>query len=74
MRATIGSWLRTLANRIDLAGAPRALHLSFTFERGEGIRIRQDGKGCRLWYLGENDYDKAHIESDTLKWWAKYGV
>jgi hypothetical protein len=37
----------------------------FTFETGEGLRIREDGKGCRLWYLGEAEYDKAHDQADS---------
>ena len=36
---------------------------SFTYEEGEGIRFRQDGRGCRLWYLGDADYDRAWTES-----------
>jgi hypothetical protein len=58
--------LRRIADRIDYAGAPRAMsNYSFTFERGEGIRIRRDGKGCPHWYLGEDDYERAHREADN---------
>lgn len=57
--------LRFLADRIDPAGAPRAISHWFTFEHNEGIRFREDGKGCRLWYLGEADYERAHAEADT---------
>jgi hypothetical protein len=65
VRRWIGTRLRRLADRIDWRGAPRAIGWWFTFERGEGIRFREDGRGCRLWYLGEmGDYDKAHTEAD----------
>lgn len=57
--------LRRIADRIDPAGAPRATGRSFTFELHEGIRFRDDGRGCPLWYLGEADYLRAHDESDT---------
>jgi hypothetical protein len=51
----LARWLRTLADRIDYEGAPKATHWTFTFELYEGIRFREDGKGCRLWYLGSED-------------------
>lgn len=58
--------MRRLADRIDPDGAPRAIGWSFTFERGEGIRFRDDRRGCRLWYLGElDDREKAHTEADN---------
>ena len=38
---------------------------TFTFEQGRGIVFRTDGKGCRLAYLGNDEYDKAHTEADT---------
>ena len=59
--------LRLIADRIDYAGAPKAMSWSFTFEDGEGIRFRQDGRGCRLWYLSDRDYERAHSESGPLK-------
>lgn len=64
MRRRVGEWLRRWADRIDDAGAPRAIGWRFTFERNEGIRFREDGRGCRLWYLGEDDYERAHTEAD----------
>jgi hypothetical protein len=58
-------FLRRIADRIDDKGAPRRMSAySFTFERGEGIRFRDDHKGCPLWYLGEDDYQRAHAEAD----------
>lgn len=65
MRSRLGWRLRRLADRIDYHGAPRAIGWSFTFEHREGIRFRNDGKGCQLWYLGEEDYQRAHTEADT---------
>lgn len=56
--------LRTWADRMDPVGAPKAIGYSFTFERGEGIRFRDDGRGCRLWYLGDSEYNRAHTEAD----------
>lgn len=56
--------LRRLADRIDYANAPKAIGTSFTFECGEGIRFRDDRRGCPLWYLGDDDYQRAHDEAD----------
>ncbi len=57
--------LRRWADRVDPRGAPRAVGYSFTFEPKEGIRFRDDGRGCPLWYLGDDDYERAHTEADT---------
>lgn len=65
MRSRIGRWMRRWADRIDDRGAPRGMSYTFTFEDGEGIRFRKDGKGCRLWYYGMDDYEKAHDEADS---------
>ncbi len=63
MTKWLAEWLRRVADRIDYAGAPKAMSWSFTFEEGEGIRFRQDGRGCRLWYRGNSDYDRAWSEN-----------
>lgn len=60
----LARWLRTFADRIDSDGAPRGMSYSFTFENREGIRFRDDGKGCPLWYLGRDSYERAHAEAD----------
>lgn len=65
LRQRLARQLRFLADRIDYAGAPKATHWTFTIEEHEGIRFREDGRGCRLWYLGDAEYEKAHNESDT---------
>lgn len=52
--------LRRIADRLDHRGAPKATHLSFTFEPGRGLVVNEDGRGCRLWYLGDDEYAKAH--------------
>lgn len=57
--------LRRWADRISPKTAPRSIGSSFTFEHREGIRFRDDGKGCPLWYLGEDDYRRADAEADT---------
>lgn len=57
--------LRRVADRLDYANAPKAVGWSFTFEANEGIRFRDDGRGCPLWHLGDGDYERAHVEADT---------
>lgn len=71
-RARIGKFLRTHADRIDPDGAPRAIGHSFTYELHEGIRFRDDGKGCPLWYLGHADHERAHIEADSRAPWIDW--
>jgi hypothetical protein len=63
-RARIGWRLRCWADRIDPKHGPRMVGWSFTFELGEGIRFRDDRRGCPLAYLGEDDYQRAHDEAD----------
>lgn len=65
MNTWLARRLRTIADRIDPAGAPRRTHWTFTIEHGEGIRWREDGRGCPVWYLGSADYDRAHDEAET---------
>ena len=67
MRARIGHWMRKWADRIDDHGAPKLMGYSFTFETGEGIRFRDDRRGCRLAYLGDAEYEKAHTEADSAE-------
>lgn len=57
-------FLRRIADRIDREGAPKGTGFSFTFERGEGIRFREDGRGCRVWCLGDEEYERAHSEAN----------
>jgi hypothetical protein len=57
--------LRRWADRISYETAPHGIHWSFTFEDGVGVRFRDDGRGCPLWYLSEAD--TAHVRVD----WAK---
>lgn len=64
IRTTAGRVLRDIADVIDRPHAPRGTHLSFTFERGEGLRIRHDRRGCPLWYLSDADYQRAYTEAD----------
>lgn len=65
MKQRIARWMRRAADRIDRHGAPKVINWSFTFESGEGIRFRDDGKGCGLAYLGDDDYHRAHDEADN---------
>lgn len=64
LRARIGWRLRCFADRVDPDNGPGGMSYSFTFELGEGIRFRDDGRGCPLWYLGAADYQRAHDEAD----------
>ena len=72
IRHRIGRRLRFLADRIDYPGAMKYMSgYSFTFEHGEGIRWRSDGKGCPLTYPSDADYERAHAESDSYgQQWA----
>lgn len=63
LRAFIADELRRIADRLDRPGAPKATHVSFTFEEHVGIVFRDDGRGCRLWYLGDADYERAHDQA-----------
>ncbi len=70
LRCWIATGMRRIADRLDHEGAPKIIHWSFTFEVGEGIRFRDDGKGCPLAYLGDADYERAHDEADTRQAWS----
>ncbi len=73
-RQRLARRLRFLADHIDHHGAPKRTHWTFTFEDREGIRLREDGRGCPLWYLGDDDYQRAHTEADSEHFqvdWAK---
>jgi hypothetical protein len=59
---TVARWLRRIADRLDYAGSPKLMSWSFTYELGEGIRFRRDGKGCPLAYLGDDAYERAHAD------------
>jgi len=56
----LAHWMRRAADRIDREGAPKVTHCSFTFERGRGIVFHEDGRGCRIAYLGDDEYRRAH--------------
>jgi len=66
LRARIGWRLRCWADRLDRPGAPKATHVRFTFEERVGIVFRDDGRGCRLWYYGDQDYERAHTEAGPV--------
>jgi hypothetical protein len=59
----IAKRLRRLADRIDYKSAPKGTSWSMTFEYGKGPQFNQDGRGCPLWYLGDDDYARAHDEA-----------
>lgn len=62
-RPQAGEWLRRLADRIDQPGAPKVTNWTFTFELGNGLVFRQDGRGCPVAYLGDDEFEKAHAEA-----------
>lgn len=63
-RQRLARRLSFLADRIDPAGAPRKVSVSFTFEDCVGFSTNEDGRGCPLWYLGDDDYDRAFTEAE----------
>jgi hypothetical protein len=63
MMAALADGLRRLADRIDHAGAPKLTGWTFTFEDYRGIVFREDGRGCRVAYLGDAEYEKAHDQA-----------
>lgn len=77
VRGWIGWQLRKYADRIDWAGAPKLTHWTFTIEKHRGVVFREDGRGCRVAYLGNDEYEKCHTEADNginyraLPWWQK---
>lgn len=62
-RVWLARRLRRLADRLDDAGAPRHMGWSFTFERNMGIVFWDGGPGCPVWYMGAEDYKRAHAEA-----------
>lgn len=64
LKPRIAEWMRRTADRLDHEGAPKITGWSITFEEREGIRFREDGKGCPLAYLGDASYERAHDEAD----------
>ena len=75
-RARIGWFLRCTADRLDYDGALRAFAgspgWSFTYEKcphhGVQVVFREDGLGCKLWYAGMAEYDRAWEDADYAKW------
>ncbi len=66
IRRRMARWLRNIADRVDRQGAPKAIGMWFTFEDGKGIEFRDDGRGCRLWYIGDDDYERAHTQAGPV--------
>ena len=77
LRRRFGWWLRMLGDRVSPDTGPRLMtEWTFTFDpiprrpAGPpiqiewGMRFRQDGRGCPVWYM-EEDYQRAHDEADT---------
>lgn len=64
-RKRVAHRMRIWADRLDVHGAPKRTSWRFTYEDNVGIVFRDDGRGCKLWYYGDDDFDKAHTESDS---------
>lgn len=66
MRSRLGRWIRRIADSVDPAGKPHLLPAhTFTLE-ADRLRFREDGRGAKLWYIGEGQFAKARDESDGL--------
>ena len=64
IRRRLAAWLRKWADRIDDERAIKRAGVSFTFERGKGKAVRDDGKGCPLYFI-QSEYERAHTEADS---------
>lgn len=60
----LAAWLRKWADRIDDSGAIKRAHVSFTFETEKGQVVREDGRGCPLYFI-QSEYERAHEEADS---------
>lgn len=59
MRRWIARRLHFLADRLAPEDAYRSTGMTFEFVRNVGIEVNHEGHGCRLWYHGQDDYQKA---------------
>lgn len=64
-KTRLASKLRLWADRLDYDGAMKYTSWTFTFEDRIGVKFRSDGKGCPITYFGNDDYARAHTESDS---------
>lgn len=68
VRERFAWWLMRTAyvivERIDRKAVPKYASLSFTFESGEGFKLRNGQRGCKLFYLNDWDYERAHDEAE----------
>jgi hypothetical protein len=60
VRRQLARWLRKKADRLDNAGAPKRTSWHFTFEEGWGLVFNDRGRGCPLWYVGDDSFRLAH--------------
>lgn len=66
MTRALARLLRTLADRIDHAGAPKRMtSLGVALVQGVGWELRQDGTGVPIWYYGDDDYNQHAWEPRT---------
>jgi hypothetical protein len=74
VKRRLAAWFRKWADRLDNEGAPKRTSWSFTFEEGWGAVFNQAGRGCPLYYFGQDDYERAHAEQlaeskpDDIEW------
>ena len=62
LKRRVAKRLRYLADDLDREGAVRLSGYSFTFELGVGMVFRDDDRGCRVAYFGD-EYERSHAES-----------
>lgn len=64
LRRFLGLKVQWLAWRIlPYEDQPKIMGWYFTFETYKGIVFNQDGRGCKLMYIDDREYEKAHSES-----------
>lgn len=65
LRSHLAGRFLKLAERLDPGYGFRWMSpYTFTYEIGEGIRWRDDGRGCPLWYV-ERHKNLAYWQADT---------
>jgi hypothetical protein len=79
MKRWLANAMRRLADRIDHAGAPKCAGLTFTFEKGRGAVIHGElgvydpsQPGCLLWYLNDDEREKAYTGTDRPGVWVDW--
>lgn len=65
------AWAYIVVGWLDPAYVPKLTPYSFTFERGRGLVIHETpisnrlDHGCRLFYLNDTAYARAHTDAEN---------